>query len=170
MFGLSTVCRDSLSKKIHKLRKTKKLFLSSFLTDYFSKDFKMPIGKQTASLQHQEFSLGNLPVSTGGLRIVLNIDDTPIVSKSHTHPSWVTLANLLSINLVSNFRCSSPPLNPVYVSRVTEIYTRSLSFNQSPKVYIRCCKHLKYLNKTLFSTLLSPFINNTFRLKREGKV
>ncbi len=32
--------------------------------------------------------------------------------------SPVTLANLSSINLVSIFRCSSPPRNPVYVRRV----------------------------------------------------
>jgi hypothetical protein len=34
-----------------------------------------------------------------------------------TH-SPITLANLSSINLVSIFRCSSPPRKPVYVSRV----------------------------------------------------
>ncbi len=34
-----------------------------------------------------------------------------------TH-SPITLANLSSINLVSIFRCSSPPHNPVYVRRV----------------------------------------------------
>jgi hypothetical protein len=34
-----------------------------------------------------------------------------------THSS-ITLANLSSINLVSMFRCSSPPCNPVYVRRV----------------------------------------------------
>ncbi len=35
------------------------------------------------------------------------------------HPSvGITVANLWSINLVSIFRCSSPPINPVYVRRV----------------------------------------------------
>jgi hypothetical protein len=35
--------------------------------------------------------------------------------------SPITLANLSPINLVSIFRCSSPPHNPVYTSRVTVV-------------------------------------------------
>ena len=49
------------------------------------------------------------------LRINLNIDGAPIASRSHTHPS---LSNLSPLNLVSIFRCSSPPRNPVYARRV----------------------------------------------------
>jgi hypothetical protein len=47
--------------------------------------------------------------------------------------SPITLANILSINLVSIFRCSSPPSNPVYVSRVdplTLVFSLS-SYRQS---------------------------------------
>jgi hypothetical protein len=94
------------------------------------------IGKLTAFLQLQEFSLHNRPVDcstsaarrsphvksklgsiltkAAALRINLNLDGAPIVSKSHTHPSH----SQTSINLVSIFRCSSPPSNPVYARRV----------------------------------------------------
>ncbi len=40
---------------------------------------------------------------------------TCVVKITHSH---ITLVNLSSINLVSIFRCSSPPHNPVYVRRV----------------------------------------------------
>ncbi len=58
--------------------------------------------------------VGNILTKAGALRITLNIDDTPITSKSHTH----VLYNLSSVNLVSIFTCSSPPHNPVYERRV----------------------------------------------------
>jgi hypothetical protein len=117
MFGLSTVVETVCPKKLaSQTQKNKKTFLCYCLTDSFSKDFKMPIGKLTASLQLQEFSLRNLPVSSstttaprsprrshpsksGGLWIVLNIDDTPIVSKSHTHPSHSLTSCLLTSSL-----------------------------------------------------------------------
>jgi hypothetical protein len=47
------------------------------------------------------------------LRVNLNIDGSPTVSQSHTHLP-ITIANFSFINLVSIFRCSSPPINPVY--------------------------------------------------------
>jgi hypothetical protein len=50
--------------------------------------------------------IDNILVKASSLRILLNIDDTPVASKSH---SPITLTNLSSINLVSIFRCSSPP-------------------------------------------------------------
>ena len=46
------------------------------------------------------------------LRINLNIDDTPISSRSYTHPSHSQTSHLL-MNLVSIFRCPSSPHNPV---------------------------------------------------------
>jgi hypothetical protein len=54
----------------------------------------------------------------------------PIASRSHTHPSDgpFTLSNLSDLNLVSVFRCSSPPRNPVYVRRVDPL---SLAFSLS---------------------------------------
>ena len=45
------------------------------------------------------------------LRITINLDGTPITSKSHTHPSYSLCSRLY---LVSIFRCSSPRNNPVY--------------------------------------------------------
>ena len=52
---------------------------------------------------------------TTSFRITLNIDGTPIVSRSH---SPITLSNLSSFNLVFVFRYSSSPHNLVYVRRV----------------------------------------------------
>jgi hypothetical protein len=49
------------------------------------------------------------------LRITLNLDGSPITSKSH---SPITLGNFSCINLVSIIRCSSFPRNPVYVRYV----------------------------------------------------
>ena len=71
------------------------------------------------SLQFKS-KVGNILVKSVSLCINLNIDDTPIVSRSHTHPE-VTLSNLSPLNLVSIFRCSSPPFNPVYVRRVNSL-------------------------------------------------
>jgi hypothetical protein len=59
--------------------------------------------------------VGNILAKAAALRITLNIDGAPIPSKSQ---SPITLANLSFINLVSIFRCSSHPRNPVYASRV----------------------------------------------------
>jgi hypothetical protein len=59
---------------------------------------------------------GNILPKVVELRIILNIDGAPVVSRSH---SPITLTKISSINLVSIFGCSSPPFNPVYVRRVT---------------------------------------------------
>jgi hypothetical protein len=47
------------------------------------------------------------------LRITLNVDGTPIISKSHTHPSHSQTSRLLTSSL--SFRYSSSSRNPVYV-------------------------------------------------------
>jgi hypothetical protein len=55
------------------------------------------------------------------LRVNLNLDGTPITSRTHNHPSHSQTSPLVSfqfINLVFIFRCSSFPSNPVYVRRV----------------------------------------------------
>jgi hypothetical protein len=103
--------------------------------DYYSDRL---IGKLTAFLQLQEFSLRNEPVtsSTSAARRSWHPE-----SKSRQYPrqgcsftyytqywwatyhfkntySPITLANISSINLISIFRCSSSPSNPVYASRV----------------------------------------------------
>ena len=96
------------------------------------------IGKLTSFLHLQEFSwwnitvtsstmptvvslqlksnVGNILTKVDELRITLNIDGTPVTSRSHT--PWHLTHNLSFINLVSIFRCSSPPLHPVYTRRV----------------------------------------------------
>jgi hypothetical protein len=61
--------------------------------------------------------VGNIITKSATLRINLNLDGSPIVPKSHTHPSF-TLANFSSFNLVFVFRCSSSTTNPVSVRSV----------------------------------------------------
>jgi hypothetical protein len=51
------------------------------------------------------------------LRINLNIDGSPITSRTHTHPSHSQTSRLLTSSL-SQVRCSSSPTNPVYTRRV----------------------------------------------------
>jgi hypothetical protein len=55
---------------------------------------------------------GNILVKTVVLRVNLNLDGSPITSRTHTHPSHSQTSHLL--NLDSIFRCSSSPNNPVY--------------------------------------------------------
>ena len=43
--------------------------------------------------------VGNILAKDAGLRIVLNIDDTPIVSKSHTYPSHSQTSRLSTSSL-----------------------------------------------------------------------
>ena len=61
----------------------------------------------------------NILPKTAVLRVNLNLDGVPITSRTHTHPSH---SQLLVYSIVSNlvfiFRCSSSPINPVYVRRV----------------------------------------------------
>ncbi len=110
------------------------------LCDFY---FYKIIGKLTGFLQIQEFSLRNqtvdssttvarcsLPtwdlsvgiflVKTTVRPIILNIDEVPVTSSLVITHSPITLANLSSVNLVSIFRCSSSPHNPVYVRRVVQ--------------------------------------------------
>ena len=64
---------------------------------------------------HLKSKVDNILGKDTTLWITLNIDGSPIVSKSHS-PN--TLTNLSFINLVSIFRGSSPSSNPVYARRV----------------------------------------------------
>ena len=49
------------------------------------------------------------------IRINLNLDGTPIVSRSHTHSDTpLTLSNISPLNLVSIFGCTRPPINPEF--------------------------------------------------------
>jgi hypothetical protein len=79
--------------------------------------WSVPVFQYSRTVFSPQWNVYKFFTKTASIRIVLNIDGVPVASKSHTHPSS-TLSNLSSINLVSIFRCSSPPINPVYVSRV----------------------------------------------------
>ena len=43
--------------------------------------------------------IGNILTKDPGLRILLNIDGTPVVSRSHTHPSPLQTSRLLTSSL-----------------------------------------------------------------------
>jgi hypothetical protein len=60
--------------------------------------------------------IGNLLAKDAALRINLNLDGTPIASKSHTHPSHSQTSRLFTSSFI--FRCSSSTTNPVYERRV----------------------------------------------------
>jgi hypothetical protein len=101
---------------------------------YFSK----LIGKLTVFLQIQEFSLWNVTV-TSFTTVAWCSPHSSNLDWEYSHQDYITtdyfeyrrrtcgvqithspitLANLSPINLVSIFRCSSPPCNPVYSRRV----------------------------------------------------
>ena len=61
--------------------------------------------------------VSNILTKTTARCIKLNIDVTPISSRSYTHPSHSQTSEF-PLNLVSIFRCPSPPHKPVYVSRL----------------------------------------------------
>ena len=104
------------------------------LSDFYS--YRL-IGKLTAFLQFQEFSLRKPTVAScravvsaqlksrvaltlakaAALRITLNLDGAPIISKSHTHPLHLQTSRLLTSSL-SIFGYSSSSSNPVYVRHV----------------------------------------------------
>jgi hypothetical protein len=75
---------------------------------------------QPVPLPHFKSKVGHLLTKTVALRINWNIDGSSISSRSHTHPSHSQTSRHLTRDLVSLFRCSSPPHNPVsrYVRRV----------------------------------------------------
>ena len=71
--------------------------------------------RRTAFSSQLKSNVGNILTKSVTLWVTPNIHGTPIDSKSH---SPITLGNHSSINLVSIFRCSSPPHNLVYGRRV----------------------------------------------------
>jgi hypothetical protein len=83
------------------------------LSDFYS--YRL-IGKLTVFLQLQESSLRNTTVdcSTSSTRHTLFISSQNVENYSLR----LQVENISFINLVSIFRCSSLPRNPVYVSRV----------------------------------------------------
>jgi hypothetical protein len=94
-------------------------------TDRFFTDSGVQLPEPNSGLfhfRHTVFSselrakVGRTLAKAEVLRVNLNLDGTTITLRTHTHP--ITLANISSINLVSIFRCSGPPSNPVYVRSV----------------------------------------------------
>jgi hypothetical protein len=79
-----------------------------YIVNLYSFYFYRLIGKLTFFLQLQVFSLynshlkskvDNILTKTTELHITLNIEDSHIVSKSHTHPSHSTTSRLLTSSL-----------------------------------------------------------------------
>jgi hypothetical protein len=105
----SPLCRRSL------------VFLGGYIVNSFDCYSYRLIGKLTAFLQLQEFSLRNLTVEdsstfgtrrslhnlkqklvstkTASVRVNLNIDGAPITSRTHTHPSHSQTSRLLTSSL-----------------------------------------------------------------------
>ena len=74
--------------------------------------------KRAAFSSQLKSKVGNILAKAAALRITLNIDGAPVASRSHTHPTPITLVNYSFINLVYVFRCYSSPRHPVYARRV----------------------------------------------------
>ena len=64
----------------------------------------------------------------------MNVDGTPIPSRSHTHPSHTQNSRVLNSSLIlSIVRCSRSPHNPVYVRRLDpSVLTFSISIHRYP--------------------------------------
>jgi hypothetical protein len=75
--------------------------------------------KRAAFSSQLRSKVGNILAKAPALRITLNVDDTPVVSRSHTHPeSPITLGNYSFINLVYVFRYYGSSDHLVYTGRV----------------------------------------------------
>ncbi len=120
--------------------------------------FHKLIGKLTAFLQLQEFSLRNLPVDSStsaarrsphssslrsatfspgkaaALRIVLNIDGAPIASQSHTRPSH------------------SQTYTSAYVS-IRQHTSASVSIRQHPSAYVSIRQHTSAITLSNLSSI-----------------
>jgi hypothetical protein len=86
----------------------------------------------------------------------LNIDETPIASTSHTHPSHSQTSLLLTSSL---FLSPSPPRNPVYTRRTDpSVSVFSLSLHRHPYIYIPSgvSLYLLIINKQLIIYICVP--------------
>ena len=54
---------------------------------------------RTAFSSHLKSKVGNILTKSVTLRIILNIDDSPVASRSHTHPSHSQTSRLLTSSL-----------------------------------------------------------------------
>ena len=77
-------------------------------TDRFLPDSGVQVAQSTRDLYHYKrasFSshlrdkVGNILAKDAGLRITLNVDDTPVASRSHTHPSHSQTTRLLTSSM-----------------------------------------------------------------------
>ncbi len=113
---------------------------------------RVPIFKKKS--QHTT-RLDNILTKTVILRLNLNIDGSPITSKSHTHPSHSQTSRLLLNDLVSILRCSSPPSKPVYEScNLHGVGPSSLSFSLSSH------RHLLMHRSSIYISFYRLIINN----------
>jgi hypothetical protein len=91
------------------------------------------------------------------LRINLNTDDKPNTYILYITHSPFTLSNISSLNLVSTFRCFSPPHNPVYTRRIDP-------WGIIPQIYVLVSHdtdtHIQVFSLTLFLSLHNHW-NNT---------
>ncbi len=119
------------------------------------------IGKLTVFLKVQEFSLkvGNTLVRTVDSRVNLNLHGSPITSRTHQY-SPITLGNISSINLVSVFRCSSPPINPVYTRRVDPLTFSSFQSFIVPTIIYQSSLYLSFYRFIINKLLQIPVSNH----------
>ena len=89
--GKGTKDRDEISRGIES-RMTDAIFLSPF----FSRSVQ---GPGAAFVFQLKSKVGNIPVKATALRISLNIDNAPIDSDTHTHPSHSQTSRLISTSL-----------------------------------------------------------------------
>ena len=88
--------------------------------------------KRGAFLTQLKAKVGSSLAKAAAMRVNLNIDGTPITSRSHTHPSHSQASRF---NLVSIFRCSSSTHNGVHTRRVdSSTLVFSLSSHRYPLI------------------------------------
>ena len=101
--------------------------------------------RRTVFSSQLKSKIGNILAKAATLPVNLNLDGASITSRTHTHPSHSQTSRLLVINLLSIFRCSSPPSNPVYPSRVDpSVLVFSLSSQRHSYIGLLFLSHFIY--------------------------
>ena len=150
-----------------------------FLQDHRETDRFLQLPQTNFHFHHAVFSshlkskVGNILVKDAELHINLNIDDTlSIDSSSHTHPphQYFTHSKLSPINLVSIFRCSSSPRNPVQTRHVDpSVLTFSLSLY--PHICMPFIYNFTYCSSRLIRSPVFPWctVSFTFNERFSGR-
>jgi hypothetical protein len=105
---------------IEHLRSSNHIIFSSYPNSLFPTVMREHIRREKKKKKRKIYFVPGKRLVPRGL---LQSPRNPVEYRRHTFSvrishSPITLANLSSINFVSIFRCSSPPHNPVYTSRV----------------------------------------------------